>query len=97
MNRWPRWSLEGEPVALAKYVNPDAVAALVRLPGASSAGRTDRLREVYRALAAVGIGYAFESPSDERGRQVILTPARCSGPHATAPASTWPSSWPPPA
>ncbi|MEU9181645.1 NACHT domain-containing protein [Streptomyces sp. NPDC048550] len=74
MNRWPRWSLEGEPVALAKYVNPDAVAALVRLPGASSAGRTDRLREVYRALAAVGIGYAFESPSDERGRQVILTP-----------------------
>ncbi|MFB7468912.1 hypothetical protein ACFCZ1_36420 [Streptomyces sp. NPDC056224] len=25
MNRWPRWCLEGEPVALAKYVNPDAV------------------------------------------------------------------------
>ncbi|KUN77466.1 NACHT domain-containing protein [Streptomyces griseoruber] len=74
MNRWPRWSLEGEPVALAKYVNPGAVAALVRLPGPSSASRTDRLREVYDALAAVRIGYAFESPSDERGRQVILTP-----------------------
>ncbi|MFJ4480252.1 NACHT domain-containing protein [Streptomyces xanthochromogenes] len=74
MNRLPRWSLRGEPVALAKYVNPAAVAALVRLPGASSAGRTDRLREVYRALAGVGIGYAFEAPSDERGRQVILTP-----------------------
>ncbi|MDB4872455.1 MAG: ATP-binding protein, partial [Gemmatimonadales bacterium] len=74
MSAWPRWSLDGEPVALAKYVAPDSVAGLVRLPGPSSAGGLARLREVYGALAGVGIGYAYEPPTDEAGRQVIRTP-----------------------
>ncbi|GLZ02462.1 tetratricopeptide repeat protein [Actinoplanes sp. NBRC 103695] len=75
MSAWPRWSLAGEPAALAKYVQPDAVAAHLALPGASSSDPAVRLAEVYRVLVAAGIRYAHEAPSDEPGRrQVIRTP-----------------------
>ncbi|GAB1641460.1 hypothetical protein [Krasilnikovia sp. MM14-A1259] len=75
MSAWPRWSLAGEPAALAKYVQPGAVAEHLALPGSSSSDPAIRLAEVYRVLAAAGIRYAHEAPSDEPGRrQVIRTP-----------------------
>ncbi|MEU1520518.1 hypothetical protein ABZ490_51970, partial [Streptomyces sp. NPDC005811] len=71
---WPRWSLEGEPAALAKYVLPDEVAALVRLPGPPADSRLGQARGVYEALADAGITYSYEAPSDDPERQVIRQP-----------------------
>ncbi|MCX4750402.1 tetratricopeptide repeat protein [Kitasatospora sp. NBC_01287] len=85
MSGWPRWSLEGEPAALAKYVLPEEVAALVRLPGPATGSRLDQARAVYDALAGVGITYSHEGRSDEPGRQVIREPGEIlwSPRHAT--------------
>ncbi|MBV9013981.1 MAG: hypothetical protein JO272_18395 [Pseudonocardiales bacterium] len=74
MSSWPRWSLEGEPLALARYVLPDQVARHARLPGRSGESRLARLRAVYQALAQLKIGYAYEAPTDETGRHVIRSP-----------------------
>ena len=74
VSRWPRWSLDGEPLALARYVLPDQIARHVRLPGRSGESRLTRLRAVYEALAKLKIGYAYEAPTDEAGRQVIRPP-----------------------
>ncbi|MFJ5899799.1 tetratricopeptide repeat protein, partial [Streptomyces sp. NPDC093064] len=71
---WPRWSLEGEPAALAKYVLPDQVAALVQLPGPPADSRIEQVRGGYEALAGAGITYSHEAPSDDPGRQVIRQP-----------------------
>ncbi|MEV7506424.1 hypothetical protein AB0O57_00525, partial [Streptomyces sp. NPDC091201] len=85
MSTWPRWSLEGEPAALAKYVLPDDVAALVRLPGPPANSRIAQSRAVYEALADAGITYSHEAPSDEPDRQVIREPGEVlwSPRHAT--------------
>ncbi|MCY7341954.1 MAG: tetratricopeptide repeat protein, partial [Pseudonocardia sp.] len=74
VTRWPRWQLDGEEIALAKYVRPDVVGSLVELPGPSAEDPTVRLQAVYTALAKRRIGYAFEAASDEAGRQVIRPP-----------------------
>ncbi|MGV9316091.1 hypothetical protein ACWDR0_28470 [Streptomyces sp. NPDC003691] len=82
---WPRWSLTGEPAALAKYVLPAEVAALVRLPGPPADSRLGQARDVYEALAGAGITYSYEAPSDDPDRQVVRQPAEvlwCPG-HAT--------------
>ncbi|MFF8596970.1 hypothetical protein ACF061_37255 [Streptomyces sp. NPDC015220] len=71
---WPRWSLEGETTALAKYVLPDEVAALLPLPGPPADSRIEQVRGVYEALAGAGITYSHEAPSDDPGRQVIRQP-----------------------
>ncbi|GGY17210.1 tetratricopeptide repeat protein [Streptomyces djakartensis] len=71
---WPRWSLDGEPAALAKYVLPDEVAALIHLPGPPADSRLGQARAVYEALAGAGITYSHEAPSDDPGRQVIRQP-----------------------
>ncbi|MEU0966497.1 tetratricopeptide repeat protein [Streptomyces sp. NPDC005917] len=85
MSIWPRWSMEGEPAALAKYVLPDEVAALVRLPGPPARSRIAQVRTVYEALADAGITYSHEAPSDEPDRQVIRDPGEVlwSPKHAT--------------
>ncbi|WP_405908788.1 tetratricopeptide repeat protein [Streptomyces sp. NBC_00828] len=85
MSTWPRWSMEGEPAALAKYVLPDDVAALVHLPGPPASSRIAQVRAVYEALAAAGITYSHEAPSDEPDRQVIRDPGEVlwSPKHAT--------------
>ncbi|MGH8898457.1 MAG: hypothetical protein ACRDZ4_15930 [Egibacteraceae bacterium] len=74
MSDWPPWSLQGEPLALARYVLPDHVARYVQLPGPSREGRTRRLRTVYAALAGLRISYAHDAPGAEAGRQIIRTP-----------------------
>ena len=74
MSNWPRWSLQGEPLALAKYVLPGEVARYLQLPGRSADSRLTRLRAVYAAVAERGIGYAYDAPSDEAGRQTIRPP-----------------------
>ncbi len=74
MSSWPRWSLEDEPLALARYVLPDQVARHVPLPGLSGESRLARLRAVYEAIAKLTIGYAYDAPTDEAGRQVIRPP-----------------------
>jgi tetratricopeptide (TPR) repeat protein len=74
VSTWPRWSLEGEPAALAKYVRPEEIAALVRLPGPPADSRLAQARTVYEALATVGITYSHEAPSDDPGRQVVREP-----------------------
>ena len=74
MTDWPRWSLRGEELALARYVLPDSVRSLVELPGPSAESQLTRLRSVYQALANVGIGYAYAEATDEAGRQVIRPP-----------------------
>lgn len=74
MSTWPRWSLDGEPAALAKYVLPDEVAALVHLPGPPANSRIAQTQAIYEALAAQGITYSHEPPSDEPDRQVIRDP-----------------------
>ncbi|MFF9772373.1 hypothetical protein ACF1HJ_01615 [Streptomyces sp. NPDC013978] len=71
---WPRWSLDGEPAALAKYVLPDEVAALLHLPGPPADSRIGQTRAVYEALAGAGITYSHEAPSDDPGRQVVRQP-----------------------
>ncbi|GAA4295205.1 hypothetical protein GCM10023086_08030 [Streptomyces venetus] len=71
---WPRWSLEGEPAALAKYVLPDEVAALLHLPGPPADSRLGQAQAVYEAVAGAGITYSHEAPSDDPGRQVIRQP-----------------------
>ncbi|MET7288991.1 hypothetical protein [Streptomyces sp. NPDC005573] len=71
---WPRWSLDGEPAALAKYVLPDQVAALLHLPGPPADSRLGQAQAVYEALAGAGITYSHEPPSDDPGRQVIRQP-----------------------
>ncbi|WP_327681775.1 hypothetical protein [Kitasatospora sp. NBC_00458] len=85
MTSWPRWNQEGEDAALAKYVRPDEVAALVRLPGPAGGSRLDQARAVYEALAGAGITYSYEAPSDEAGRQAVRQPAEVlwSPRHAT--------------
>ncbi|MEU3921862.1 ATP-binding protein, partial [Streptomyces sp. NPDC029004] len=85
MSIWPRWSLEGEPAALAKYVLPDDVAALVHLPGPPASSRIAQTRAVYDALADAGITYSHEAPTDEPDRQVIREPGEVlwSPRHAT--------------
>ncbi|MFB7473773.1 hypothetical protein [Kitasatospora sp. NPDC056184] len=85
MSGWPRWNQEGEPAALATYVRPDEVAALVRLPGPAGGSRLDQARAVYEALAGAGITYAYEAPSDDPARQVVRQPAEVlwSPRHAT--------------
>ncbi|MFB7476892.1 hypothetical protein [Kitasatospora sp. NPDC056184] len=85
MSAWPRWSQQGEAVALAKYVRPDDVAALVRLPGPAGGSRIAQARAVYEALAAAEITYAYEAPGDDPARQVIREPAEIlwSPRHAT--------------
>ena len=74
MSSWPRWALDGEPLALRRYVLPDGVARHVSLPGRSAESPLARLRAVYEALAERKIGYAYEAPTDEAGRQVIRPP-----------------------
>ena len=74
MSNWPRWSLQGEPLALAKYVLTAEVARYLQLPGRSADSRLTRLRAVYAAVAERGIGYAYDAPSDEAGRQTIRPP-----------------------
>ncbi|GAA1387814.1 tetratricopeptide repeat protein [Catellatospora chokoriensis] len=71
---WPRWSLDGEPAALAKYVLPDEVAALLHLPGPPADSRLGQAQAVYEALSGAGITYAHEEPSDDPDRQVIRQP-----------------------
>ncbi|WP_432162505.1 hypothetical protein [Streptomyces tendae] len=71
---WPRWSLEGEPAALAKYVLPDEVAALLQLPGPPADSPIGQTEAVYEALAGAAITYSHEAPSDEPGRQVVRQP-----------------------
>ncbi|MEE1827301.1 tetratricopeptide repeat protein, partial [Streptomyces sp. BE20] len=85
MTSWPHWNQEGEDAALAKYVRPDEVAALVRLPGPAGGSRLDQARAVYEALADAGITYSYEAPSGEAGRQVVRQPAEVlwSPRHAT--------------
>ncbi|MEE1766199.1 hypothetical protein, partial [Streptomyces sp. SP18BB07] len=71
---WPRWSLDGEPAALAKYVLPDEVAALLHLPGPPADSRIGQTQAVYEALAGAGITYSHEAPTDDPGRQVVRQP-----------------------
>ncbi|MFD8448678.1 hypothetical protein, partial [Streptomyces coelicoflavus] len=71
---WPRWSLDGEPAALAKYVLPDEVAALLHLPGPPADSPIGQTEAVYEALAGAAITYSHEAPSDEPGRQVVRQP-----------------------
>lgn len=71
-DRWPRWQLGGG--SLTPYVQPGEVGRLVELPGRSGESRMTRLREVWAALAARQIGYAWEPASDETGRQLIRPP-----------------------
>ncbi|MEV4333454.1 hypothetical protein AB0K02_23420 [Streptomyces sp. NPDC049597] len=71
---WPRWSLDGEPAALAKYVLPDEVAALLHLPGPPADSRLGQAQAVYEALSGAGITYSHEEPSDDPDRQVIRQP-----------------------
>ncbi|MFE5600149.1 hypothetical protein ACFQ8O_13285, partial [Streptomyces coelicoflavus] len=71
---WPRWSLDGEPAALAKYVLPDEVAALLHLPGPPADSPIGQTEVVYEALAGAAITYSHEAPSDEPGRQVVRQP-----------------------
>ena len=74
MSDWAAWSLQGEPLALARYVLPDEVARYVQLPGPSGDSVTTRLRAVYAALARLKIGYAYDAPDADPGRQVIRPP-----------------------
>ncbi|MGH3811806.1 MAG: lipase/acyltransferase domain-containing protein [Pseudonocardiaceae bacterium] len=74
VSRWAPWSLDGEPLALRRYVLPSEVARHLLLPGRSGESRLTRLRTVYAALADLKIGYAHEAPADEAGRQVIRPP-----------------------
>jgi hypothetical protein len=71
---WPRWHVTGEPLGLAKYVQPDAVADHLVLPGPGDADPVARLHEVFGALRKMGIRYAFEAVSDDPARQVVRTP-----------------------
>jgi hypothetical protein len=79
VSSWPRWQLDGEERALARYVRPDIVAKSVQLPGPSDDSPLTRLRAVYQALAAADVGYAHPEPSDEAGRQVIRPPDEVLG------------------
>ncbi|MGH3815487.1 MAG: hypothetical protein ACRDUV_24055, partial [Pseudonocardiaceae bacterium] len=74
MSSWPRWSLDDEPLALAHYVLPDQVARHVPLPGPSGESGLARVQAVYEAIARLKIGYAYDAPTDEVGRQVIRPP-----------------------
>ncbi|WP_405850412.1 tetratricopeptide repeat protein [Streptomyces sp. NBC_01369] len=76
MSIWPTWSLTGDDAALARYVVPDEVAGLVRdlPPAALVDSRITQLRAVYEALAAHGIVYDHEEPTDDAGRQAIREP-----------------------
>lgn len=67
MSIWPTWSLTGDDAALARYVVPDEVAGLVRdlPPAALVDSRITQLRAVYEALAAHGIVYDHEEPTDD--------------------------------
>ncbi len=83
--RWPRWLADGEPAGLVKYVQPDAVRSLMRLPGPSSEPVLDRLGQIYASFRAAGVRYAWEEASDEAGRQIIRPPGQvlsCPG-HGT--------------
>ncbi len=79
--RWPRvtdwsraWSLDGEELALLRYVRPAEVARQVQLPGPSGEGIAARLAAVYGRLAAVGIGYCAPVPGATAGTQLIRPP-----------------------
>jgi Tetratricopeptide repeat len=62
VSEWPAWSIDQEPVALARYVRPDLVGQYVHLPGPSNESLQVRAKDVYERIAAHGIGYAHERP-----------------------------------
>lgn len=71
---WPSWSLDDDPAALARYVLPQHVGRLGKLPGPTTGSRRTRLEAVYEALRSVGVTYAIEQAMDEDGRQEVRTP-----------------------
>lgn len=70
----PGWALEGEEVALIRYVLPDEVGQYVRIPEASDEDRLTRFRTIYSALKGIGIQYAGPMPHPQPGRQPIRPP-----------------------
>lgn len=71
---WPAWHLEGEPLALVKYVLPEEVGRFLRLPGPSDDSAQARLSKVYQALQNAGIQYCHEPETVHPNWQRIRPP-----------------------
>jgi hypothetical protein len=71
---WPPWSIDGDPGALARYVVPDEVARLARIPGPARGSRLGRLRAVWQALRDAGATYAGERHGSGPAGQWIRAP-----------------------
>ncbi|MEU3979158.1 hypothetical protein AB0F77_03460 [Streptomyces sp. NPDC026672] len=70
---WPPWR-DGDGDSLARYALPDEVAAHAALPADPAQSTRTRLRGVWDALRAVGVGYTVEPPGQDRA-QLVRTPA----------------------
>jgi hypothetical protein len=57
---WPAWSLDRAPFDLVRYVLPEVVRQHLPIPEMSGESAMARLRAVWEALRAVGIGYVHE-------------------------------------
>jgi hypothetical protein len=86
---WPAWSIEREPADLARYVVPDEVARLVRIPDGAGEVALTRLSNAWEALRSVGVGYVPEprisSASDTSSARQIRNPEQVLG---TPPSAT---------
>ena len=76
---WPAWSIERDPADLARYVVPDEVARLVRIPGRSGEAALTRLNTAWEALRSLGVGYVHEPQGGGEAGQLIRTPGEVLG------------------
>lgn len=72
---WPAWHLDGEPIALVKYVLPDEVGRYLTLPGPTAGPALPRLAAVYRALTEAGVTYSHGPLSRHPDWQRVQPPA----------------------
>lgn len=79
LTSWPAWSIEREPADLARYVVPDEVARLVRIPGRSSEAALTRLSTAWEELRSLGVGYVREPEGSGEAGQLIRPPGEVLG------------------
>ncbi|MGV1009116.1 MAG: hypothetical protein ACOYBY_11000, partial [Dermatophilaceae bacterium] len=76
VSQWPVYDGQCDPAGLARYVVPDAVAALVAgVPHSSGESAVRRLEAVWAGLRAIRIGYTYAAPGSGSSGQVVRAPA----------------------
>jgi len=76
---WPAWSIERDPTDLGRYVVPDEVARLARIPGRSGESALTRLNTAWDELRSWKVGYVHDPEGSGEAGQLIRTPGEVLG------------------